>query len=122
MGFISFMSFVLVLFPIILLFPRTKFIRTAASIIFTIELFLLLLDAFVYSRLGYHLNASSNEQIISLLTNLIQHNSAKFWFISGVAFILILTFELIVSNYAWKHLRDTNKKVFERVIVFALVL
>ena len=65
MGFLTFMSFVLILFPLILLFPNTKFIRTSASIIFTIELLLLVLDAYIYSRLGYHLNASSSEQISS---------------------------------------------------------
>ena len=35
MGFITFMAFVLTVFPLTLIYPKTKFIRTSASIIFT---------------------------------------------------------------------------------------
>ena len=51
MAFLTFMSFVLILFPITLLFPRTRFIRVVASIVFTAELLLLLLDAYIYTRI-----------------------------------------------------------------------
>ena len=69
MAFLTFMSFVLILFPIIILFPRTRFIRVVASIIFTVELLLLLLDAYIYTQLGYHLNISSSAQILELISN-----------------------------------------------------
>lgn len=121
MSFLTFVSFVLILFPIILLVPRTRFIRTIASIIFTIELFLLLLDAFVYSRLGYHLNTSSSDQIIELVINLVEHSS-KFWTFSIIAALLIFLFELVVSNYAWKHLRDLQKTVFSKFVITAFVI
>jgi membrane-anchored protein YejM (alkaline phosphatase superfamily) len=120
-GFLTFMSFVLILFPITLLIPQTRFIRGTASIIFTIGLFLLILDAFVYSRLGYHLNASSSEQIISLLTNIGQNND-YFWLYSALVGILILAAELVISNYAWKHLHELQETVFAKFIVIPLVL
>ncbi|NQY33724.1 MAG: DUF3413 domain-containing protein [Alteromonadaceae bacterium] len=122
MGFLTFMSFVLILFPLTLLFPQTKFIRTTASIIFTIELLLLILDAFIYNRLGYHLNASSSEQIITLIANQIDHNRRSFWFVSIVLCLLILSFEFVVSNYAWKHLKQLQKTVFARFFVLVLVV
>ncbi|NQY63945.1 MAG: DUF3413 domain-containing protein [Alteromonadaceae bacterium] len=122
MGFLTFMSFVLILFPLTLLFPQTKFIRTTASVIFTIELLLLVLDAFIYNRLGYHLSASSSEQIITLIANQIEQNSRSFWFASIVLCLLILTFEFVVSNYAWKHLKQLQKTVFARFFVLILVL
>jgi membrane-anchored protein YejM (alkaline phosphatase superfamily) len=121
MAFLTFMSFVLILFPITILFPRTRFIRAVASIIFTAELLLLLLDAYIYTRLGYHLNISSSAPILELITNEIQQNSRAFWFVSLVLTLVILSFELITSNYAWKHLKELQKTIFARFIVIPLV-
>jgi len=121
MGFLTFMSFVLVIFPIILIYPRTQVIRGTASVIFTSGLFLLLLDAFVYSRLGYHLNASSSDQIILLISNMIAHNSLKFWLICFSSILLILGIELTLSNYAWKHLKSLQRVVVGKYIVHVLV-
>jgi len=121
MGFLTFMSFVLILFPITLLFPHTRFIRGTASIIFTIGLFLLILDGFVYSRLGYHLNASSSEQIFSLLKTIGQNNR-NFWLYSSIVGVLIFAAELVISNYAWKHLKELQGAVFAKIIVIPLLL
>jgi membrane-anchored protein YejM (alkaline phosphatase superfamily) len=121
MGFLTFMTFVLILFPITLIFPHTRFIRATASVVFTIQLLVLLLDAYIYSSLGYHLNASSSAQIFDLITTQIQHNSRMFWFMSIVLTLVILAFELIVSNYAWKHLRDLQKMVIAKFVIIGLV-
>lgn len=121
-GFLTFISFVLILFPIILIFPNTRFIRATASIVFTIELLLLLLDAYIYNRLGYHLNASSSTQIIEVIRQLIAYKAALFWSVIAVASMLILAFELVVSNYAWKHLRSLQQTVFSRYIIIVLVI
>jgi len=122
MAFLTFMSFVLILFPITILFPRTRFIRVVASIIFTAELLLLLLDAYIYTRLGYHLNLSSSAPILELISNEIQQNSRVFWFVSLVLTLVILAFELVTSNYAWKHLKELQKTIFARFIVTPLVV
>jgi len=121
MGFLTFIGFLLIIFPITLLYPNTRFIRATASILFAFGLLLLLLDAFIYSRLGYHLNASSSDQIIALIQSQISQNNRLFWFVSLVLAITILAFELVVSNYAWKHLRDLQRTVFARFVVFGLV-
>lgn len=121
MGFLTFMGFVLIVFPIILIYPRTRFVRATASVIYTTGLMLLLLDAFVYSRLGYHLNASSSDQIIQLIGNLIAHNSLKFWLICFSTALLILGLQLTLSNYAWKHLRELQSIKFVKYIIFGLV-
>ncbi|MBL0710702.1 MAG: DUF3413 domain-containing protein [Colwellia sp.] len=120
-AFLTFIGFVLILFPITLIFPNTKFIRITGSIIFTLGLLLLLLDGFIYSKLGYHLNASSSSQIIDLIKEIAQDNSL-FYLVSAALAILILGFEFIVSNYAWRHLQQLQKTVFARYIVFSLVL
>ena len=120
-AFLTFMSFVLVLFPLTLVFPNTKFIRVSGSIIFTLGLLLLLLDGFIYSRLGYHLNASSSAQVINLIKELAQESSL-FYLVSGSLAILILGFEFTISNYAWKHLQQLQRTIFARFIIFTLVL
>ncbi|GAA5143841.1 DUF3413 domain-containing protein [Thalassotalea piscium] len=120
-GFLTFIAFLLIIFPITLIYPKTRLIRGVSSVFFTIGLLLLLLDAYVYSQLGYHLNASSSDQIIELIANLISHNSRLFWFIALLTTMVILSVELVVSNYAWKHLRDLQKTVFAKYFVLGLV-
>ncbi|WP_286232466.1 DUF3413 domain-containing protein [Thalassotalea sediminis] len=122
MGFLTFIGFVLLIFPLTLILPKTRFIRATASIVFTFGLLLLLLDAFIYARLGYHLNASSSDQIIALIQTQISQNNRAFWFVSLLLFFAIFTFELVVSNYAWKHLRELQKNVYAKFVVFGLVV
>ncbi|MCI2284215.1 DUF3413 domain-containing protein [Colwellia sp. MSW7] len=118
-AFLTFMSFVLLLFPLTIVWPNTKVIRISGSIIFTFGLLLLLLDGFIYSRLGYHLNASSSSQIFSLIKEIAQE-SVAFYTLSGMFAIMILGYEFTVSNYAWKHLKKLQKTVFARFVIFAL--
>ncbi|MBL4941508.1 MAG: DUF3413 domain-containing protein [Colwellia sp.] len=120
-AFLTFISFVLILFPLTIIWPNTKVIRTSASIIFTFGLLLLLLDGFIYSRLGYHLNASSSSQIIGLIKEIAQQN-ALFYTVSAMLAIGILAFEFTISNYAWKHLKQLQKTIFARFVIFILVL
>jgi len=121
MGFLTFIGFVLVVFPIIIIYPKTQFIRVTGSLIFASALVLLLLDAFVYKRLGYHLNASSSDQIVLLINNLIAHNSLKFWLITASTAILLLSIELFISNYAWKHLKELQRASYAKFVVYGLV-
>ncbi|WP_448565233.1 DUF3413 domain-containing protein [Thalassotalea ganghwensis] len=121
MGFLTFIGFMLIIFPITLIYPHTRFIRGASSILFTAGMVMLLLDAFVYSRLGYHLNASSRTQIIDLIASLISQNSRLFWFIALITTMALLSIQLVVSNYAWKHLRELQRTVFAKFIVIFLV-
>ena len=121
MAFITFITFVLTVFPLTLIYPRTRFIRGSASIIFTLVLLLLLLDAFIYNRLGYHINASSTSQVLSLINSEIEQDRRSFWFVSIILCLIILSFELVVSNYAWKHLKSLQKTIFARFVVVGLV-
>ena len=122
MGFLTFMAFVIFLFPIILVVPKTRLIRGIASVVFTGGLLLILLDAFIYSELGYHLNLSSTDQIIELIRYRISEDNRLFWFVGLLATLLILSFELVVSNYAWKHLRSLQRTQFSRFAIFGLVI
>ncbi len=120
-AFLTFMSFVLILFPLTIIWPNTQVIRTSGSIIFAFGLLLLLLDGFIYSRLGYHLSASSSTQIIGLIKEIAQQNPI-FYTASGILAILILAFEFTISNYAWKHLKQLQRTIFARFVIATLVL
>lgn len=121
MGFLTFISFVLIIFPIILIYPRTNAIRTISSVIFTLGLLLLLLDALVYNQLGYHLNASSSDQIIQLVNTIIDRDKRLFWFATIVSTLSILAFQFVMSNYAWKHLRALQKTVIAKYFVHSMI-
>lgn len=108
-AFLTFIAFVLVVFPVIILFPYTRFIRGFASFVFTVYLSVLVLDTFTYSALGYHLNAQSSEQILQLITSQIEKDAKGFWLTTIFVSSLILAFQLVVSNYAWRHVSQLQQ-------------
>jgi hypothetical protein len=121
-GFLTFISFVLILFPITLIYPNTKFIRGISSVIFAAILILLLIDAFIYSKLGYHLTDSSSVKVLSLIKEVIEHEGSTFYLVTALCALFIITYEFVVSNYAWKHLRQLQKTIFARFVVLGLVI
>lgn len=121
MAFITFLAFVLIVFPITLLLPYTRFIRASASIVFTIYIMLLVLDGYIYSQLGYHINSSSSDQILAVINSQIQANSRAFWFTAVVLCLLALSVQLVISNYAWKHLEQLQKTKFAKYFVHSFV-
>ncbi|MCJ8268758.1 MAG: DUF3413 domain-containing protein, partial [Psychrosphaera sp.] len=96
--------FLLSVFPISLVFPYPRHIRGISAVIATAGMILLTIDAYSYSRLGYHISGSSLEQVISLLTNTWNdHPVRSFMWVAGIS-LVILIFELAVSNFSWKRI------------------
>lgn len=121
MAFITFLAFLLIVFPITLLLPYTRFIRGSGSVVFTIFVMLLVLDGYIYSQLGYHINGSSTEQILAVINTQIQANSRAFWFTAIVLCLVALSVQLVISNYAWKHLDQLQKTTFAKYIVHSFL-
>lgn len=121
MAFLTFLGFVLLVFPLTLLFPRIRFIRGAASIIFTLVLTLLVIDSISYSQLGYHLNLDSSGKILSLLKDQFRDYQVPFYWLVGVSLLAILAFELVISNYSWKHLKQLQQKGIGRYFTLVWV-
>ncbi|WNC70504.1 DUF3413 domain-containing protein [Thalassotalea psychrophila] len=123
MAFLTFITFVLTVFPLTLLFPKTQFIRGAASFIFSFVLCLLVIDGFTYAELGYHLNTDSSSQIFALLKEKFQFGTVSLTTFNWIIFIAILLFQLVMSNYCWKHLKELQQrkapKYFIAVFVFS---
>lgn len=105
-AFLTFVGFVLTIFPISIVFPYPRHIRGMAAIIATIGMALLTIDAYSYSRLGYHISGSSLEQVFTLLTNTWNdHPIRSSAWVFGI-FSAILALELVLSNYTWKHIEQ----------------
>lgn len=125
-SFIAFLAFVLTVFPLSLVFPYPQHIRGMAAVIATIGASILTLDAYVYFNLGYHLNASALPEIISLLWHRLTNSPALTTLLAGSIVLLILGFQLTVSNFTWHHLARLKQFKFARyagsflVICFAL--
>lgn len=120
-SFLTFIAFVLTIFPLSLIFPYPRHIRGMASVIATFGLSWLCLDTFVYFQLGYHINLSSISEIVSVL---IQTFNAKPVIVSTIALVIVIlffSFELIVSNFAWRHLAELKSVKFPRYAAASLV-
>ena len=120
-AFITFILFVLTIFPLSLIFPYPRHIRGMGAVIATSGMILLFIDAYSYSRLGYHISASSLEQVVGLLTNTWHHHPVRsFMWVFGIS-SLILLYELLISNFTWKRLDALKEKAYGRkVAVFFL--
>ncbi|WP_462151565.1 DUF3413 domain-containing protein [Pseudoalteromonas xiamenensis] len=120
-SFITFLAFVLTVFPLSLVFPYPRHIRGMAAVIATLGLSWLCLDAFVYYQLGYHINFSSLSEILSVF---VQTLSARPIFVSAIATLIIgafFAFELVISNFAWKHLAELKQLKFPSYAAVCIV-
>ncbi|WP_371185071.1 DUF3413 domain-containing protein [Thalassotalea maritima] len=122
MAFLTFVAYLLTVFPLTLLYPVTRVIRGIASLIFTVVLSLLLLDGFTYHQLGYHLNLDASSQIIDLVSARLSDTEIPFAAIGFASVIAILAFELLVSNYAWKHLRELQQRMFPKFVIGIILI
>ncbi|WP_105254760.1 DUF3413 domain-containing protein [Pseudoalteromonas sp. T1lg75] len=121
-AFITFLAFVLTIFPLSLVFPYPRHIRGMASVLATVGMTLLAVDAFVYYNLGYHLNYSALGEILSLFWRNVSNTPALSTLLVSAFVLLILAYQLIISNYAWHHLGDLKRLRIGRTITTTLVV
>ncbi len=121
-AFITFLAFVLTIFPLSLIFPYPRHIRGMASIIATSGMTLLAVDAFVYYNLGYHLNFDSLREILSLFWRNVSNTPAFSTLLVLAIVMMILAYQLLVSNYAWHHLAELKRHRFGKKISGVLVV
>jgi len=71
---------------------------------------LLTIDAYSYSRLGYHISSASLEQVVVLLTNTWNdHPVRSFMWVFGIS-SAILALELILANFTWKRIESLEQR------------
>ncbi|MCQ8876477.1 DUF3413 domain-containing protein [Pseudoalteromonas shioyasakiensis] len=120
-SFITFIAFVLTVFPLSLVFPYPRHIRGMAAVLATFGASLLTLDAYVYFNLGYHLSSSALPEIVTLLWHRLTSSPALTTLLAGGIVMLILAFQLLVSNYTWHHLARLKQYKFGRYATSLLV-
>ncbi len=121
-GFITFICFVLTVFPLSLIFPYHKHIRGMAAVLATIGAAILTFDAYVYFNLGYHISSSALPQIFNLIWYTLSDSPIFVSLLSIGLIALFFCFELIVGNYSWKRLNELKKSKFAYWITVFLVL
>ncbi|WP_166114978.1 DUF3413 domain-containing protein [Pseudoalteromonas sp. Z9A5] len=121
-SFIAFLAFVLTVFPLSLVFPYPRHIRGMAAVIATFGASLLTLDAYVYFNLGYHLSSSALPEILSLLWHRLTSSPALTTILAGGIVLLILGFQLIVSNFTWQRLEQLKQLKFARYAISFLIV
>lgn len=113
-SFIAFIVFVLTIFPLSLSFPYPQKIRGVAVLIATLAASSLALDAYVYFNLGYHLSTSALPEIVSLLLHRLTHSPALTTLMASSVVLLILAFQLTISNFAWFNIVHLKQLKFAR--------
>jgi uncharacterized protein len=101
-AFLCFLFFILTIFPISLIFPYQRHVRGMAAILATCGLVALIFDAYVYHSLGYHAGSASYEQTLDLLRQQVITNLRNFVLITSAVAVLLVTIQLVISNYCWK--------------------
>lgn len=101
-AFLCFLFFIITIFPISLIFPYQRHVRGVAAILATCGLVALIFDAYVYHSLGYHAGSASYEQTLDLLRQQVVTNLRNFVLITSAVAILLVTVQLVISNYCWK--------------------
>jgi membrane-anchored protein YejM (alkaline phosphatase superfamily) len=101
-AFLCFLFFIITIFPVSLIFPYQRHVRGIAAILATCGLVALIFDAYVYHSLGYHAGSASYEQTLDLLRQQVVTNLRNFVLITAAVAVLLMTIQLVISNYCWK--------------------
>ncbi|MFQ6371744.1 DUF3413 domain-containing protein [Shewanella sp. YIC-542] len=103
-SFLSFIIYLVLLFPVTLLLPYSRILRGYAAIVASIGLYVLLYDTVVYQDYGMHLNPFAFDLAWADLNSLLQGPS----FI--IMPVLILIIELIAANALWKRIERIQRR------------
>lgn len=120
-AFLPFVAFIILLFPLCLLVPFSKFLRGYAALVGTVGLFTLLFDAIFFRQYGFHLNTYSLNQLAL---------DAEDWFAGGsfvllsmiiLSFLLIFALQLTLANLTWKRLDSLRDRTFSKVFTAVFI-
>ncbi|WP_411360306.1 DUF3413 domain-containing protein [Pseudidiomarina sp. YC-516-91] len=103
-AFLPFIVFIILIFPFCLLIPYTRFLRGIATLVASFGLIALVADALFFRQYGYHLNTYSLSQLAVDAESAFA--GASFVLLLGMllVFVVLLVFELVLANIAWKRL------------------
>ena len=121
MAFLTFLLYVLLIFPLTLVFPRTQFIRGFASVVFTIYFGVLALDILCYSHFGYHVFEVNMPKVVALLYSKFDETPTLFIFGFVSLVTIVLSYQLIASNYLWHNLSKVQRTNISQKATYTFV-
>lgn len=114
-SFLTFIAYLILLFPLSFFIYSSRWQRIIATIIATLGITLLLIDIDVFSHFRMHLNLS----IWQLLTT----QKASFLSTAFILIPFILLIEILFAIWSWKKLRSlTKRKRFAKPVVLIFIL
>lgn len=108
-AFLTFILFVITLFPLSILMPLPRLIRLSGALVATAGQVVLLADTFVFSQYRLHLNSFIWELIASGEGQILTRHYLT-WMAMGVLMMVIFALELTVGNYLWKRRHRFKEK------------
>lgn len=120
-AFLAIACFIVFIFPIITLFPYKRHIRGLSAAMASVLQILLLMDVLAYRSLGYHLSSSSINQLREVEDVYLSILGYGYWFFLLTVFALILAYQITLSNFTWKRIRQLQSIKFKNQIAQVLV-
>lgn len=122
-GFLTFIGFVLTLFPLSLVFPYPRHIRGLAAALATMAAMTMALDAYVYNNLGYHFSVNTFAEVWDWLGQSLSQAPGRSAAIITILAVAVFTVNLIASNHTWRHLYElrVNRRVAGKITAATFV-
>ena len=117
-SFLSFVTYLLTIFPLSFILPREKPLRFISAIIATLVLVLLLIDTQVFQLFKFHLNG----QVWQLLLDQAQTEEGSIWSIIFVAVPTIFLLQLLLSAYVWRKINKRKRRQYGNQVGLALLV
>ncbi|MEZ6965259.1 DUF3413 domain-containing protein [Aeromonas sp. S9(2024)] len=117
-SFLSFVTYLLTIFPLTFLLPKEKSLRFISAIVATLALVLLLIDTQVFRLFKFHLNA----QVWQLLLDQAQTEEGSIWSIIFVAVPTIFLLQLLLSAYVWRKINKRKRRQYGNQVGLALLV
>ncbi|WP_113905935.1 DUF3413 domain-containing protein [Aliidiomarina celeris] len=103
-AFLPFVFFIVLLFPLCILFPYSRFLRGIGAVLASFGIFALMLDALFFSRYGFHLNTYALAQLATDAEQWFSGGSFVMLVASMLTFLAIFAIQLLLANLTWKKL------------------
>ncbi|MGY3942534.1 DUF3413 domain-containing protein [Aeromonas tecta] len=117
-AFLSFVTYLLTVFPLSFVLPKERLLRFISAIIATLALVLLLIDTQVFQLFKFHLNG----QVWQLLLDQAQTEEGSIWSIIFVAVPTIFLLELLLSAYVWRKINKRKRRQYGNQVGLALLV
>jgi len=121
-AFLPFVFFIILIFPFCMLVPYPRVLRGIAALLASLGVIALIADAIFFRYYGYHLNTYSLSQLASDAEATFA--GASFVIMLGLllSFAVILAFEVVLANLAYKRLNDLQQRGLGAPVTTVFVL